>query len=348
MAEPRIAVAVLGASGYSGAETLRLAARHPSVDLVALTADRRAGEPVGAVFPHLAALDLPDLAAIDDVAWDNVDAAFCCLPHATTQEVARGLPESVRIVDLSADFRLRDPAVYAQWYGREHGAPELQPRAVYGLTEWAREAVAKSRLVACPGCYPTAALLPLLPAVRDGAVALDSIVIDAKSGVSGAGRALREGSLYAEVAEGAHAYGLTGHRHAPEIDQELSAAAGAPVTASFTPHLLPMNRGLLATIYVRLANARDAAALRDCLAEAWRGEPFVRVLPEGVAPATRHVRGSNFCHIGVFDDRRAGHAILVSAIDNLVKGAAGQALQNFNLMFGLIETAGLEQHPLFP
>ena len=220
--------------------------------------------------------------------------------------------------------------------------------AVYGLTEWARDAVAGSRLVACPGCYPTAALLPLLPATRAGAIDPGSIVIDAKSGVSGAGRALREGSLYAEAAEGAHAYGLAGHRHAPEIDQELSAAAGSPVTASFTPHLLPMNRGLLATIYVRLAGARDGAALRRCLAEAWRGEPFVRVLPEGAAPATRHVRGSNFCCIGVFDDRRPGHAVLVSAIDNLVKGAAGQALQNFNIMFGLPETAGLEQQPLFP
>ena len=348
MGERRIAVAVLGASGYSGAETLRLAARHASMDPVALTADRRAGEPVGSVFPHLAGLDLPDLAAIDDTPWDRVEAAFCCLPHATTQEVVRGLPETVRVIDLSADFRLRDPAVYARWYGREHGAPELQPGAVYGLTEWARDAIAGSRLVACPGCYPTAALLPLLPAVRAGAIDPGSIVIDAKSGVSGAGRALREGSLYAEVAEGAHAYGLTGHRHAPEIDQELSAAAGSPVTASFTPHLLPMNRGLLATIYVRLAGARDGAALRHCLAEAWRGEPFVRVLPEGATPATRHVRGSNFCSIGVFDDRRPGHAVLVSAIDNLVKGAAGQALQNFNLMFGLPETAGLEQQPLFP
>ena len=349
MGERRIAVAVLGASGYSGAETLRLAARHPAVSVAAVTADRRAGAAVGEVFPHLGGLDLPRLGKVENVAWDDVEAVFCCLPHATTQEVVAALPERLKVIDLSADFRLRDPALYARWYGRAHRAPALQREAVYGLTEWARPALAEARIAACPGCYPTAALLPLLPALRAGAVAPDSIVIDAKSGVSGAGRGLREGSLYAEVAEGAHAYGLDGHRHAPEIEQELGAAAGEPVATTFVPHLLPMNRGLLATIYVRLADGGDAAALRRCLADAWEGEPFVRVLPEGApAPATRHVRGSNHCLIGVFDDRRPGHAVLVSAIDNLVKGAAGQAVQNFNVMFGLPETTGLLQQPLFP
>lgn len=348
MGERRIPVAVLGASGYTGAEFLRLAAGHPNIRVAALSAGRRAGESLGDAFPHLGALDMPRLSALGDIDWRGVEAAFCCLPHAATQEAVAGLPERVRIIDLSADFRLRDPAVYARWYGREHAAPALQAGAVYGLTEWARPALAGARLAACPGCYPTAALLALLPAVRGGAVALDSIVIDAKSGVSGAGRSLRESSLYAEAAEGAHAYGLEGHRHAPEIDQELSAAAGAPVVASFVPHLLPMNRGLLATIHVRLAADGGADSLRRGLAEAYRGEPFVRVLPAGAAPATRHVRGSNYCFIGAFDDRRAGRAVLVSAIDNLVKGAAGQAVQNFNVMFGLPETAGLGQQPLFP
>lgn len=348
MSERRIPVAVLGASGYTGAELLRLAAGHPSIEVAALSAGRRAGERPAEVFPHLGALDLPRLSALDGIDWRGVEAVFCCLPHATTQEVAAGLPERVRIIDLSADFRLRDPAVYARWYGREHAAPALQAGAVYGLTEWARPALAETRLAACPGCYPTAALLALLPAMREGAVALDSIIVDAKSGVSGAGRALRESSLYAEAAEGAHAYGLEGHRHAPEIDQELSVAAGAPVTVSFAPHLLPMNRGLLATIHMRLAAGGGADALRAGLAEAYRGAPFVRVLPPGAVPATRHVRGSNYCFIGVFDDRRPGCAIAVSAIDNLVKGASGQAVQNFNVMFGLPETAGLTQQPLFP
>ncbi len=348
MSGRRIAAAVLGASGYSGAETLRLAARHANIRIVALTADRRAGEPLAAIFPHLGALDLPGPVRLNEVDWGDVEAVFCCLPHATTQEVVSALPDRIKVIDLSADFRLRNPAVYAHWYGREHRAPALQRDAVYGLTEWARPALGTGRLAACPGCYPTAALLALLPAVRDHAIALDSIVIDAKSGASGAGRGLKQGSLYAETAEGAHAYGLDGHRHAPEIDQELSARAGATVTATFVPHLLPMNRGLLATIYVRLADGADAGVLRRGLAEAYHDEPFVRVLPEGSAPATRHVRGANHCLIGVFDDRRAGHAVLVSAIDNLVKGAAGQAIQNFNVMFGFPETTGLEQQPLFP
>ena len=344
----RVRVAVLGASGYIGGEMLGLAAPRPDIEIAALTADRRAGEPLGAVFPHLAGLPLPRLARVEDVAWDGIEAAFCCLPHATTQEIVRALPDRVRVIDLSADFRLRDPAAYERWYGRPHGAPELQREAVYGLTEHARPALRRARIAACPGCYPTAALLPLAPLLRAGAIAPDSIIIDAKSGVSGAGRAVKEGMLYAEVAEGAHAYGLQGHRHAPEIDQELAAAAGAPVAATFVPHLLPMNRGLLATIYVRLAGSGGAEALRARLREAYDGEAFVRVLPEGAAPATRHVRGANLCLVGVFDDRRPGGAVLVSAIDNLVKGAAGQAMQNFNVMFGLPETAGLERPPLFP
>ncbi len=346
MTDRRINTAVLGASGYTGAEVLRLAAAHPALDITALTAQRRAGEPLAAVFPHLARLDLPPLIKVEDVAWADVEAVFCCLPHATTQEVVAALPDHLKVIDLSADFRLRDPAVYAHWYGHEHLAPALQPLAVYGLTEWTRAEIAETRLAACPGCYPTAALLPLLPVVRAGLIAPDSIIIDAKSGVSGAGRALREGLLYAEAGEGAHAYGLAGHRHAPEIEQELTAAAAMPVTATFIPHLLPMNRGLLATIYVRAAGG--AAALRECLENAWHGEPFVHVLPPGAAPATRQVRGSNHCVIGVFDGRRPGEAVLVSAIDNLVKGASGQAIQNFNVMFGLPETTGLEQEPLFP
>ncbi|HEX9646589.1 MAG TPA: N-acetyl-gamma-glutamyl-phosphate reductase, partial [Alphaproteobacteria bacterium] len=239
-----IRVAVLGASGYTGAETLRLAVRHPAMRIVALTADRRAGADIDGVFPHLGGLGLPRLSRIEDVAWDGVDAAFCCLPHATTQEVVAGLPERLKVIDLSADFRLRDAAVYAEWYGHEHRAPALQAQAVYGLTEWARPALGQARLVACPGCYPTSALLPLIPLVRDGVVEAGDIIIDAKSGVSGAGRGLKEGSLYAEVAEGVHAYGIAAHRHAPEIDQELSAAAGRALTVSFTPHLMPMNRGL--------------------------------------------------------------------------------------------------------
>jgi N-acetyl-gamma-glutamyl-phosphate reductase len=344
----KIRIAVLGASGYTGSETLRLAARHPNMAIVALTADRRAGQALGDVFPHLGGLDLPVLTRVEDVDWSDIDAAFCCLPHATTQEVVAGLPDHLKVIDLSADFRLTDPAVYAEWYGHDHLAPHLQGDAVYGLTEWARDDLPSARIAACPGCYPTGALLPLLPLVKDGLIDTQGIIVDAKSGVTGAGRAPKEAMLYGEVAEGVNAYGIAHHRHTPEMEQELSAVADEALRVTFTPHLIPINRGILSTIYVTLANGADVAAMRASLLAAYQDAPFVRVVPQGTAPATRHVRGSNHCLIGVFEDRVPGRAIIISAIDNLVKGSSGQAVQNFNLMFGLPETAGLQQEPLFP
>jgi len=252
------------------------------------------------------------------------------------------------VVDLSADFRLADVETYATWYGHAHRAPELQKEAVYGLTELARDAVARARLVANPGCYPTSAQLPLVPLLEAGKIEGEDIIIDAKSGVTGAGRDAKQQNLFAEVAEGVHAYGIASHRHAPEIEQGLSDAAGRPITVNFTPHLMPMSRGILSSIYVRLADGASADDLRETLAKRYAGEAFVRVLPAGQSPATRHVRGSNHCLIGVFADRVRGRAILVSVIDNLVKGASGQAVQNMNLMAGWAETTGLEQQPMFP
>lgn len=344
----KIQVAVLGASGYSGAETLRLLLSHPQVRIQALTADRKAGAPIGEVFPQLDGYGLPDLQKIEDLDWERIDAVFCALPHGTTQEVIAALPADKKVLDLSADFRLRDVAAYATWYGHAHRAPDLQESAVYGLTEFAREAIAASRLIACPGCYPTSALLPLVPVLERQVIRTDDVIIDSKSGVSGAGRALKEASLYAEVAEGVHAYGIAAHRHGPEIEQELGVAAGRPMAVTFTPHLIPMNRGILSTIYVRLAEGAEVEDLRAALAERFAGEPFVRLLPQGQAPQTRHVRGSNNALIGVFADRVPGRALLLCAIDNLVKGAAGQAVQNFNVMHGLEETMGLSQAPAFP
>jgi N-acetyl-gamma-glutamyl-phosphate reductase len=346
-ARDKIRIGILGASGYTGAELLRLLRYHPHAEIRALTADRQVGKPLGTIFPQLAGEGLPDLVAIAAVDWSALDFVFCGLPHGTTQEVVAGLPRDLRIVDLSADFRL-DPATYAEWYGHEHRAPELQREAVYGLTELAREAVRGARLVAVPGCYPTAALLPLVPLVRARLINPDDLIIDAKSGVSGAGRAAREGSLYCEVAEGIHAYGVAGHRHAPEIEAGLGQAAGRRVVVNFTPHLMPMNRGILETIYVRLAEGATLGDLRAVLEEAYRDEPFVQVLPEGTLPATRHVRGTNLCQIGLSRDRVENRAILVSAIDNLVKGASGQAIQDMNAMLGLPETTALEHRALFP
>lgn len=339
---------ILGASGYTGADLIRLAACHPNVDLVALTANSHAGKPLAQVFPHLAGLDLPGLTTVEEADWEGLDVAFCGLPHGTTQEIIASLPDRVRVVDMSADFRLRDIGTYAEWYGHEHRAPELQKSAVYGLTEHYRSDIADARLVACPGCYPTAALLLLIPLIRSGTISADRLVIDAKSGVSGAGRGLKQNTLFCEAGEGLTPYAIASHRHAPEIEQELSVAAGRELRITFTPHLIPMSRGELLTVYADVTEGNEVADVRAALADAYAHEPFVRVVPEGVMPGTQHVRGSNTCLIGVYEDRVPGRVVLVSTLDNLVKGSSGQALQNMNVMFGIEETTGLGQQPLFP
>lgn len=252
------------------------------------------------------------------------------------------------MVDLSADFRLKDIKSYQEWYDHEHAAPELQKEAVYGLTEIYREEIKKARLVANPGCYPTSVQLPLYPLLKKGLISTEDIIIDAKSGVSGAGRAAKESNLFTEISEGINPYGVSKHRHMPEIEQGLTEAAGKPVTISFTPHLMPMSRGMMSTIYVKLAEGVTADQLRTTISEAYSGEKFVRVLPKGQFPHTRFVRGSNFNLISVAPDRLPGRAIIVSVIDNLVKGASGQALQNMNLICGYEESSGLMQQPMFP
>src|SRR6516165_11896411 len=348
MATKRIRAAVLGASGYTGADLIRLAARHPNITIASLIAKGHAGQTLAQVFPHLATLGLPDLVTSDEVDWSKVDVVFCGLPHTTAHGEIAKIPERVKVIDMSADFRLRDPAIYAEWYGGAHTAPHLLKDAVYGLTEHYAQQIKAACLVACPGCYPTAVLLALLPLAKAKLIETDGVIIDAKSGVSGAGRSLKQNILFSEAGEGLSPYGIGNHRHVPEIEQELSLAGAASVTINFTPHLAPMSRGELCTCYVRLSGKATASDLRGALAKTYASEPFVHVIEEGVIPATQHVRASNFCHIGVFADRLPGRAIVVSAIDNLVKGSAGQALQNFNLMFGFDETTGLEQLPLFP
>ncbi|XP_078430571.1 putative N-acetyl-gamma-glutamyl-phosphate reductase [Wolffia australiana] len=344
----KLRIGVLGASGYTGSEIVRLLANHPLFRITLVTADRKAGQSIGSVFPHLITLDLPDLIAIKDADFSKTDAVFCCLPHATTQEIIKGLPTDLKVVDLSADFRLRNVDEYAEWYGQPHCAPELQKEATYGLTEIYREEIKKARLVANPGCYPTSILLPLIPLIKAGLVGLSNIIIDAKSGVSGAGRGAKEANLYTEVSEGIHSYGITKHRHVPEIEQGISEAAGTKVTISFTPHLMPMSRGMQSTIYVELQPGVIVEDLYRQLHHAYQGEEFVKLLDRGCVPHTRHVRGSNYCFINVFEDRIPGRAIIISVIDNLVKGASGQALQNLNLMMGSAENTGLLCGALFP
>jgi N-acetyl-gamma-glutamyl-phosphate reductase len=345
-------IGVLGASGYTGAELVRLLLRHPHAEIALLTADRRAGQAMRQVFPQFSPFDLPQLQSIEGLDWvgAGLDLICCALPHATTQKVVKqifaALP-SIKVVDLSADFRLADTAAYARWYGHEHHAPELQRQAVYGLVEVYREQIKRAHLVANPGCYTTCAQLPLIPLLRAKAIDPDEIVIDAKSGMTGAGRAPKEEMLFSEVSEGFHAYGVGHHRHMAELDQEFSKAAGREVIVTFTPHLVPMNRGILSTIYVRGIKA-SAEELHAILLKSYANEPFVHVLPFGEMPQTRHVRGSNMTFIGLAKDRIAGRAIIGSALDNLTKGASGQAVQNMNLLLGYPETLGLEQVALFP
>lgn len=338
-------IAILGASGYTGAELIRLIATHPSMKIVALGANSKAGQTMAKVFPHLRHLDLPVLQTIDQIDFSGVDLCFCALPHKTSQEVISALPNTLKIVDLSADFRLRDPAEYETWYGNPHSAVEMQKEAVYGLTEFYRDEIRAARLVAGTGCNAATGQYVLRPLIAGGVIDLDDIILDLKCAVSGAGRSLKENLLHAELSEGYHAYAVGGtHRHLGEFDQEFSALAGRPVQVQFTPHLIPANRGILATTYVK----GDPAQVLDTLAQAYDSEPFIEILPFGESPSTRHIRGSNFCHIGVTGDRIAGRAIVIGALDNLTKGSSGQALQNANLMLGEDETAGLMLAPCFP
>ena len=338
-------IAILGASGYTGAELVRLIATHPGMVITALSADRKAGMAMAEVFPFLRHLDLPRLVKIEEIDFSNVDLCFCALPHATTQEVIVKLPKYLKIVDLSADFRLRDPADYEKWYGQPHAALEMQKEAVYGLTEFYRDEIRSARLVAGTGCNAATGQFALRPLIAGGVIDLDEIVIDLKAGVSGAGRSLKENLLHAELSGGTHTYSAGGkHRHLGEFDQEFSKIAGRPVRVQFTPHLLPMNRGILATVYVR----GQPQAVLETLARAYVDEPFLKVLPFGALPSTRDIAGSNFCHIGVVGDRIPGRAVVVAVLDNLTKGSSGQAIQNANLMLGLDETTGLMLAPVFP
>ncbi|WP_158964023.1 N-acetyl-gamma-glutamyl-phosphate reductase [Chachezhania sediminis] len=338
-------VAILGASGYTGAELVRLIALHPSIEIAALAAERKAGQTMAEVFPFLRHLDLPTLCTIDEIDFSQIDLCFCALPHKTSQEVIRALPKDLKIVDLSADFRLSDPAAYKTWYGNDHAAVEMQKEAVYGLTEFYRDDIAGARLVAGTGCNAATGQFALRPLISAGVIDLDEIILDMKCAVSGAGRSLKENILHAELSEGYNAYAIgSTHRHLGEFDQEFSALAGRPVTVQFTPHLIPANRGILATTYVK----GDAEKIHQTFAEAYKDEPFIVVLPFGTAPSTHDVRGSNFCHIGVAADRQAGRATVFAALDNLCKGSSGQALQNANLMLGEAETTGLMAPALFP
>lgn len=341
--------AVLGASGYTAAELLRLGLTHPRLKFTALTGNSRAGEAFNDVYPNFTGLIDQRLQDWQDVNWDDIDVVFACLPHGASQDtIAQIAPRVDTVIDLSADFRIKDAAVYEATYGRSHDAPDLLEKAVYGLTEYLRDDLKGASLIACPGCYPTATLLTLLPGIEAGLLKTDNLIIDAKSGVTGAGRKATLGLSYTEITDGAQAYGVGTHRHAPEIDQILTRQSGKDIEVSFTPHLIPMNRGMIVTIYADLAKGASLEELRAAYVSRYAGERFVQLLPEGQVPQTRHVRGSNMAQINVFADRRAGKVILIGVIDNLAKGSSGQALQNLNVAMGWDETLGISGAPVFP
>ena len=338
-------IAILGASGYTGAELVRLIATHPSMEIVALSADRKAGMEMSDVYPHLRHLKLPKLVTMEEIDFSQVDLCFAALPHGLSQALVRDLPKNVKVVDLGADFRLENPDDYTKWYGNEHVAKELQPEAVYGLTEFYRDEIRGARLVAGTGCNAATVQFALRPLISAGLIDLDRIICDLKNGISGAGRSLKENMLFAERSTDVVGYSQGGkHRHLGEFDQEFSKLAGRKVEIMFTPHLVPINRGIIADCYVE----GDAKAIHAALVDQYKDEPFVVVLPFGQAPGMGHVMGSNFCHIGVIGDRVPGRALVVSTLDNLCKGSSGQAMQNANLMLGIEETAGLMLAPVFP
>jgi len=342
-----IKVGVVGGTGYTGVELLRLLVNHPDVELRVITSRSESGRKVADLFPNLRGFTDIEFSVPDAGQLEQCDLVFFATPNGTAMTMVPQLLEAgVRVIDLAADFRLADAAVWEQWYGMPHACPEFLQEAVYGLTEVNRDAVAGARLVANPGCYPTAVQLGLLPLLEAGVAATDNIIADAKSGVSGAGRKAATGTLLCEASESFKAYGVDGHRHLPEIRQGLERATGKPVGLTFVPHLTPMIRGIHATLYTTVV---DTGVDLQALFEArFRDEAFVDVLPAGSHPETRSVRGANHCRIAVHRPQQADTVVVLSVIDNLVKGAAGQALQNMNVMFGLPETAGLGCVALLP
>ncbi len=345
----KLQIAIIGASGYTGAELIRILLNHKKVEIAALVANSNAGQKIEQLYPHLIHYNLPDLKKLEEVDFSRIDVAFGCLPHTTSQETFKKLiPQNpqLKVFDLSADFRLEDPANYQKWYEHEHIAQDLQPKAVYGLSEIHRNKIKKASLIACPGCYPTSALLPLIPLLENNLIEKHDIIIDSKSGTSGAGRSVKQGNLFCEVNESVKAYGIGKHRHIGEIEQELGKAAKAKIEIDFTPHLLPINRGIISTIYAKLNPKFSVQDIQNCLETKYADEPFVRVI-DG-EPNIKDVVGTNFCVMTVKKARTANKVIIVSVIDNLCKGASGQAVQNMNIVFGFDEKEGLELAPLFP
>ena len=342
-------IGIAGASGYTGLELLRLLIDHPEAEIVFLTSETYQGENISKVFPSISGFVDIKLSSIESISSETCDIVFLALPHTTSMEkVPDFLKGHTKVIDLSADYRLKDPAIFKKWYSVSHQKPELLAEATYGLPEIHREKIKSARLVANPGCYPTSATLALAPLVTENWVDLSSIVVDSKSGISGAGRKASLGTQFSEINGGVSAYNIAVHRHTPEIEQELSALAKQNVQISFSPHLVPMTRGMLSTVYINLKQDLSVVELIEYFQKFYAEEPFIRILPLGECANSHFTVSSNFCDIGVQVDKRNQRAIITSAIDNLIKGASGQAIQNMNLMLGIPETTGLNFPGIFP
>ena len=342
-------VSIIGATGYAGAELLRLLNNHPEAQVVHITSESHTGEPISSIYPHLRGIYDQILMSMKNIAEIGADSDFIFigLPNGHAMHIGKSLEKlPTRIIDLGADYRFTDTSVYEEWYKIKHTHKDAA--RVYGLAELNREKIKDAKIIGNAGCYTTASILALAPLAKNHLIDVNTIVVDAKSGVSGAGRSAKQPNHFPEMYDNFKAYNVGGHRHTPEIEQGLSYFAGEAVRVTFTPHLMPMSRGILATSYVQLKEGVDIGLLYEALAVSYDREPFVRILPIGEVPATRHVRGSNLCLIGLVPDRLPGQAIIVSVIDNLIKGASGQAVQNLNRMLGFEETLSLQSLPLFP
>ncbi len=339
-----IPVSIIGGSGYTGGELIRLISGHPNFELIEIVANRSAGKLVEEVFPHLRHLNLSKFINFEDMNFSNAELIFCALPHATSQEIIKKIPAGIKIIDLSADFRLSDTNSYEKWYKTEHRAKDLQQHAVYGLSEFYRKEIEKAKIIACTGCNAAASLFPLLPLFKKKIIDISHLTINLGAGVSGAGRVAKENILHSEVSEGTKPYNVGRHRHLAELNQEFLKVQNKKIDITLIPHLLPQNRGVIVSIPLEC----KAKSIHKVLDDYYRNEAFIIILPLGNIPATQHVRGSNYCHIGVISDNNSERCVLFSAIDNLVKGSSGQAIQNANISFGLDETLGLMESPIFP
>lgn len=340
---------IIGASGYTGIELIRILHQHPNVEISYLVANSSAGQTAAEIYPHLQGFNLPHIVTIDEVSWDNIDIVFCCLPHGTSHSTVNSIPENIKIIDLSADFRFSNVDLFEKNYEIPHLAPDLQKEVVYGLSEIYREQIASSRIVACPGCYPTSALLPLYPLLQKNLIEQDYIIVDAKTGVTGAGRKASQGTLFSEIDSGMKAYNISKHRHAPEMEHILSDATdNHDIAIQFTPQLVPMRRGILATIYARIPESISVNDIRNQLTGYYKNSPFVLISEEGIFPSTREVYSTNQCRIAVCKGRHKNSIVIISVIDNLTKGSSGQAVQNMNIMFGLPEITGLDIMAVYP